>query len=1210
MLLFFRQAFLRLALEVRGALSCGTEIRFFLLRFSCNEDFDMVWSRGVWFLLGKSFVLQKWHPKFKPKKEDFLTVAIWVKIHDLPLACWNSEGISRIASKIGVPIAADNLTEQKTRLTFARICVLVDCNSTYPEEIKVSLDGDVVSLKVQYEWRPFPCAHFWCFKRLIESFKLDLVCVLENRIQVQSLKDQYFISSHSLFPNESSCHNFDLSQSGRIWIKWNPTRINFSPEVTTSQLISGTVFGAFFSPFKLTVIYAANSSLECKSLWADINMLAPPGHTPWALLGDFNCCRFASEKLGGTFLFKNYWTKLDSYWALLVDAIITPPEGNPLSHFCNTLRIIKRNIKNQSWVSSSCVSRHIDILHDKQKELLSSLHRDPSNLILNQTFKDNNINLARFTSMQASWIIQRAKVNWLKHGEYDLKFLYAKIRSRMGSKKSVVNLLTCNSQASRKDVISSIIHYFQDLYNPIPPSNVDWESIPIGTALPDVYASSIISFVTDEDIKFAIFSGSSTSAPGPDGFNFHFFKSGWHILGPTVCRAIRSFFTKGFLPKGVKSTALAIIPKHKNAANISEYRPIALCNVLYKIIAKIMAVRLKPVMSWIVKDNQAGFVNSRVSTDNILLASDILYYAGKRDGAKIFCFPSLFVSWIRACITDVNFSFVLNGALEGFFPSTAGLRQGCPLSPYLFCIVMDAFSNLLEARGFNGISYGNFSLTHLLYADDVLIFGEATISNCIILDYVLREFANSSGLVVNHGKSSIMFPKHLKNQTEICQALSIHSIANKITYLGIPLSFYRLNIADYLPLLDSLNKKLNGWKANLLSFAGRLQYLKFTIQNTIAYWIRGSILPKTVHKSFKKFSSRFLFYGDVNMAKKLHMISWDKICRPKSKGGLGIHSLNALQFAFNCTVIVRMYNNSSPLAHWLLYKYKSPWKPPLFSSSKLWKSICNTASQCKKCFQFEIYQNSPISLEWEYWCFNTTLENYSGTDEPNILPDIMLLELISGDCWELPAVIPPLLRLIFEKVNIFAGAGPSFLWRKGNCFKFKHYIHEFYNELPNCYWSSLLWHKKHILKHSVFGWLALVGGLKTADALRIRQISIPSKCSLCYLSDESVGHLFFECTFSFSILRGIIPGVEIFLLRPSILQLFDWIKSEFSGNAEILKFHKVAVCSIIYYTWKERNGRRFSGNSQCHTTVMINIKRILFEKVMHWKSANVLLDKL
>ncbi|KAL0926599.1 hypothetical protein M5K25_002838 [Dendrobium thyrsiflorum] len=132
---------------------------FFLFRFSCSEDFDTVWTRGVWFLLGRPFIFQKWHPKFKPKRENLKSLSIWIKIHDLPLACWNSEGISRIASKVGIPLAADSLTTQKTRLTYARVCVQVGVDASYPEEIKVSLDGDVVNLKVQYEWRPNPCDH-------------------------------------------------------------------------------------------------------------------------------------------------------------------------------------------------------------------------------------------------------------------------------------------------------------------------------------------------------------------------------------------------------------------------------------------------------------------------------------------------------------------------------------------------------------------------------------------------------------------------------------------------------------------------------------------------------------------------------------------------------------------------------------------------------------------------------------------------------------------------------------------------------------------------------------------------------------------------------------------------------------------------------------------------------------------------------------------
>ncbi|XP_028551780.1 uncharacterized protein LOC110101382 [Dendrobium catenatum] len=1369
----------------------------------------MVWSRGVWFLLGKPFVLQKWHPK----KKDFKTVPIWVKIHDLPLACWNSEGISWIASKIGVPIAVDSLTEQKTRLTFACVCVLVDCNATYPEEIKVSLDGDVVCLKVQYEWRPFPCAHYKSLthfssscpskpdvvtnvenvnarqnrgrsfsrkpnsrhlsknpnfarppasqdspprasnvvsgdslidqgvsnmigqpllyqphspppfklgspakdlplvpppivyqsgkvddglgipnlnspneatssstsipqsnsnlstkivkvtsagdfaqkeiispnkfdalhieddiplqsnvnaesegisatdkeegggeslfkevckaknpqpsaaskktakgkQRLVESFNLDLVCVLENRIQNKSLNDQFFVTAHSLFPNESSCHNFDLSLSGRIWVKWDPLKLSFTPNFITSQMINGIVTGSSFTTFQIIAVYASNSSQVRKSLWEDICSVAPDCHTPWVIIGDFNCCRYASEKIGGIFLFKNYWTKLDDYWSLLIETLYLPSTGNPLGHLCNLFRTLKKEIKAKSRASSFCVSRHIELLHNNQQALLASLHSDPFNFSLNRSYKENNIKLAEFMSLQASWIIQRAKVNWLKYDEDDLKFLYAKIRIRMGSNKSVVNLLSSNPQSSRADMISFIIHYFQELYNPSPPSNMNMDIFPVGNILSDEYVSSLNSYVTDGDIKSAVFSGSSKSAPGLDGLNFHFYKSGWHILGPTVCRAIRSFFIKGFLPKGVKSTALAIVPKHKNASSISDYRPIALCNVLYKIIAKILAAKLKPVMNWIVKDNQAGFVNSRVSTDNILLANDILYHAGKRGGDNIFCakldikkafdsvsrqfllarlaqkgFPSFFISWIKACITDVNFSILLNGALEGYFPTSAGLRQGCPLSPYLFCIVMDAFSNLLEGRGFKGITNGNFSLNHLLYADDVLIFGEATTENCLIRANAITDFANSSGLFINYEKYSIMFPNHLRNQLEVCQMLSIHSIVNKITYLGIPLSFYRLNVADFMPLLDSLNKKLNGWKANLLSFAGRLQYLKFTIQNTISYWIRGSFIPKSVHKVFKKVSSRFLFFGEVNSVKKLH----------------------------------KMYNHDSPLARWLLAKYRSPWKPTHSSSSKMWESICKTAETVKSCFHFTIFPKCPISLKWDHWCLNSTLGSIAGLADNAGLPDIRLADIISENGWEISGVINPMLHQYFERVNIVNGVGLCLLWYNRNCFRLNSFIKEFYTDYPDCHWYKMVWHKKHILKHSVFVWLALKDGLKTAAALRIRQIFVPISCSLCHLCAESVAHLFFECTYSFYILKCLIPGVEIFLLRPSILQLFDWMNGEFGSNANTLNFYKLAVGCIIYFTWKERNRRRFGGNSNCSTTVLLNIKRVIFEKLV------------
>ncbi|XP_020684391.1 uncharacterized protein LOC110100996 [Dendrobium catenatum] len=108
---------------------------FFMLKFTAHEDYDMALSGGVWFFLGKPFVLQKWVPNFKPVREEFTSIPIWFKILDLPLPCWTPEGISRIASKIGTPIAVDNLTAEKL-------------GSREP-----------FSLRFQYEWKPAQCEH-------------------------------------------------------------------------------------------------------------------------------------------------------------------------------------------------------------------------------------------------------------------------------------------------------------------------------------------------------------------------------------------------------------------------------------------------------------------------------------------------------------------------------------------------------------------------------------------------------------------------------------------------------------------------------------------------------------------------------------------------------------------------------------------------------------------------------------------------------------------------------------------------------------------------------------------------------------------------------------------------------------------------------------------------------------------------------------------
>ncbi|XP_020673293.1 uncharacterized protein LOC110092929 [Dendrobium catenatum] len=114
---------------------------FFLIKISNQEDFDLVWSRGPGFLLGKPFILQKWSPKFQPKRDELSAIPLWIKIVDLPLALWTPKGISTIASYIGIPLSVDSLTAKRARLIFARVCVSISKDSILPDEIPINIEG-------------------------------------------------------------------------------------------------------------------------------------------------------------------------------------------------------------------------------------------------------------------------------------------------------------------------------------------------------------------------------------------------------------------------------------------------------------------------------------------------------------------------------------------------------------------------------------------------------------------------------------------------------------------------------------------------------------------------------------------------------------------------------------------------------------------------------------------------------------------------------------------------------------------------------------------------------------------------------------------------------------------------------------------------------------------------------------------------------------
>ncbi|PKU80900.1 Putative ribonuclease H protein [Dendrobium catenatum] len=762
-----------------------------------------------------------------------------------------------------------------------------------------------------------------------------------------------------------------------------------------------------------------------------------------------------------------------------------------------------------------------------QSDILIDLQTSPLSADLNYKLKLVNAKLAYLHSSWTSCISQRAKAYWLTKGEDDLGYLYSKIKSR--NNKNIIREITSVSGtfSSHSSISESIISHFNSLFNAPIAAVVEDYNIPVGKVIPSQLISLLTAPFLDEDIKKIVFSRKSIVAPDPDGFTFEFYKKTWHLRGPKMCRAIKIFFTTGFLPRATKATAIALIPKGLHASHITDYRPISLCNVFYKVIAKLLANRMKIVLPHIIHENQVGFISKGNASDNIILAAELLrefkagsnLFCAKLDVKKAFDslsreflfqrlklkgFPDIFINWIKGCITDVYFSICVNGSLEGFFNSSSGLRQGCPLSPLLFCIAMDGLSSSLHSPHFSGLSFNGVDINHLMYADDLLVFGKSEVVNVNFLKNALYEFGRASNLHINPSKSSILFAKDTSSANDIAEILGIENLNTYLIYLGLPISPKRLNASHFQPLLDKVTALLAGWKVKFLSFAGRLQFLKFSISSTLAYWIRGSIIPKGCRSLITKLCSKFMLHGNIE-DRKLHLIAWHNISKPKSCGGLGILSFDAFYYAVICSFIWRWFNNPSLAISWLKAKYESPFKSSSISASKFWKGICDVASKIKTDITFSVGGNCNFSFNWDPWMDGLSLGDIAYDARLNFK---MVDGFILNGVWALPDFLSPQLSAVVLNVPIQEHSGIT--WAGSVNPTFKSFCNLFYSTLEEVDWHRFIWHKKSSLKFASYAWMTITHKLKCADVLIKRGMIVSAACSFCANMTENHNHIFFS----------------------------------------------------------------------------------------------------
>ena len=258
-----------------------------------------------------------------------------------------------------------------------------------------------------------------------------------------------------------------------------------------------------------------------------------------------------------------------------------------------------------------------------------------------------------------------------------------------------------------------------------------------------------------EEIKAALFQMGPTKAPGPDGMNAFFYQKFWHIVGDDVIVAVLNFLNNGTMLLEINYTYIVLIPKIKTPERISNYRPISLCNVIYKIISKMLANMLKLILPRLISSNQSAFVLGKLITDNVLVAYETLHSmhcrrTGKKESMALkldiskaydrvewlflkgimsrLGLPGGWIDRVMSYVTTPSFSVRINGKAYGNISPSRGLQQGDLLSPYLFFLCAEGFSSLLakaeEEGRLHGVSICRRapSISYLLFPDDSLLF--------------------------------------------------------------------------------------------------------------------------------------------------------------------------------------------------------------------------------------------------------------------------------------------------------------------------------------------------------------------------------------------------------------------------------------------------------------------------------------------------------
>ena len=758
-----------------------------------------------------------------------------------------------------------------------------------------------------------------------------------------------------------------------------------------------------------------------------------------------------------------------------------------------------------------------EALHNWYKQISGNFHRklkehtDTLTALISANGSGLNNNAIASTKAEINQLLlseelhwrQRSRMIWLAAGDSNTKVFHNQAQQhRRGN--GIMGLMNINNESctNENEVEQIAVHYFEDIFRTTHPRDLSEVLSAVNSTVTQEANISLLRSYTDDEVRVALFQMHPSKAPGPNGMSSFFYQKYWHIVGSSVTHAVLSVLNSGKLLRKINFTHISLIPKKKSPERMSDFRPINLCNVVYKIISKVIANRLKLVLPMVISDSQSAFVPGRLITDNIAVAFELIHkLKSKRGGGgrkgemalkldmskaydrvewiflesimKKMGFEERWISLLMECIKTVHYSVLIDGVPKGYTTPTRGIRQGDPLSPYLFLLCAEGLTTLLRKASLDGSLRGiqpcrsGSWVSHLFFADDSLLFGQATLSECRKILEILDLYAACSGQQINREKTSIFFSSNITphSRQAIHEFWGSSGALNFGQYLGLPAMIGRSKKAIFHGLKERIIQRLQGWKERFLSKAGREVLIKAVAQAIPTYAMNCFRLPKTWCDEINGLIARY-WWGQKGDERKLHWMRWDKLCSPKKNGGLGFRNL----YLFNSSLLAKQCWRLLNAPQSLFYRvFKARYFPSCnlleaslgSNPSFLWRSLLSGRDVIKKGLRWSNHNGSlarPLWIETKSGLF-TVKSAYEMLERGRRQSDI-------GEC-----SVTVNMRWMWRKV-----------WKLAIPGKIKHFI-----------------------------WRAYHDSLPTNYQLHRRRIRASPACGVCAQEDETTIHALWEC---------------------------------------------------------------------------------------------------